>query len=151
MDANVDGIKVGIGPGSICTETHVAGTGIPREPAHDCAATNIPRGASQIVDAAVSGYQVTSRRQYTTGADTVMMGSMFPGTNKAPGKVIAIQGASIQRAGAWVAWCYEQGPVKRPVTPGRKGMGSTKFVRRHGTDQRVCRARGRGNLHSWAA
>ena len=92
VSAGVDGIKVGIGPGSICTTRIVAGTGVPQitsvaqvaDVAHNA---EIP----VIADGGVR-FSGDVAKAIAAGADTVMMGSMFAGTDEAPGKVITIKG-----------------------------------------------------------
>jgi IMP dehydrogenase len=92
VSAGVDGIKVGIGPGSICTTRIVAGTGVPQITAITQVAdvarnVNIPI----IADGGVR-FSGDVAKAIAAGADTVMMGSMFAGTDEAPGKVITIKG-----------------------------------------------------------
>jgi IMP dehydrogenase len=92
VDAGVDGIKVGIGPGSICTTRIVAGTGVPQITAiAQVADVSCNAGIPIIADGGVR-FSGDVAKAIAAGADTVMMGSMFAGTDEAPGKVITIKG-----------------------------------------------------------
>jgi IMP dehydrogenase len=92
VDAGVDGIKVGIGPGSICTTRIVAGTGVPQITAiAQVADVSSDAGIPIIADGGVR-FSGDVAKAIAAGADTVMMGSMFAGTDEAPGKVITIKG-----------------------------------------------------------
>jgi IMP dehydrogenase len=97
----VDGIKVGIGPGSICTTRIVAGTGVPQITAIAQVA-DVARNAEIpiIADGSVR-YSGDVAKEIAAGADTVMIGSMFAGTDEAPGKIITIKG---RRNSSTVAW-----------------------------------------------
>ncbi len=92
IDAGADTIKVGIGPGSICTTRVVAGVGVPQVTAiYDCAEVAAAEGVSIIGD----GGMTTSgdiAKAIAAGADTVMLGSLLAGTEEAPGEVILVQG-----------------------------------------------------------
>lgn len=92
IEAGVDGIKVGIGPGSICTTRVVAGIGVPQfsavlECAEFCRKNNIP----VIADGGIklSGDVV---KALAAGASSVMIGSLFAGTDEAPGEMVLYQG-----------------------------------------------------------
>lgn len=92
IDAGVDGIKVGIGPGSICTTRVVSGIGVPQITAiTECAKVGRTKGVPVIADGGVkfSGDVV---KAIACGADTVMMGSLLAGTDEAPGKLVLYQG-----------------------------------------------------------
>ena len=94
IDAGADAIKVGIGPGSICTTRIVAGVGVPQftavmETAAACHAAGIPAIADGGIRA--SGDMV---KALAAGADAVMVGSMLAGTDEAPGEVFLYQGRS---------------------------------------------------------
>ena len=92
IDAGADTIKVGIGPGSICTTRVVAGVGVPQVTAiYDCAEVAAAEGVSIVGD----GGMTTSgdiAKALAAGADTVMLGSLLAGTEEAPGEVILVQG-----------------------------------------------------------
>lgn len=94
IDAGVDGVKVGIGPGSICTTRIIAGIGVPQFTAVcDCAEVGKRAGVPVIADGGVksSGDLV---KALAAGASSVMIGSMFAGTEEAPGEMIIYQGKS---------------------------------------------------------
>ncbi len=94
VEAGADTIKVGIGPGSICTTRIVAGVGVPQLTAvFRCAAAAKELGARLIADGGIrhSGDVV---KALASGASVVMVGSMFAGTNEAPGEVVLYQGRS---------------------------------------------------------
>src|SRR5690349_11072473 len=92
LDAGVDGVKTGIGPGSICTTRVVAGVGVPQVTAiYDCAEVAAAAGIPLIGD----GGMTTSgdiAKAIAAGADTVMLGSLLAGTDESPGEVILVQG-----------------------------------------------------------
>ena len=94
IDAGADAIKVGIGPGSICTTRVVAGVGVPQlsaimNTAKACRKAKVPL----IADGGIK-YSGDLAKAIAAGADVVMMGSMFAGTDEAPGEVILYQGRS---------------------------------------------------------
>jgi IMP dehydrogenase len=96
LDAGADAVKVGIGPGSICTTRVVAGIGVPQLWAvSECARAARERGASIIADGGIklSG-DVT--KAIAAGANTVMIGSLFAGTDEAPGEIVHYQGRSFK-------------------------------------------------------
>ena len=91
-DAGVDGVKVGIGPGSICTTRIVAGVGVPQITAvTEAAKEGRKRGLPVIADGGIkfSGDMV---KAIAAGANTVMVGSMLAGTDEAPGERVLFQG-----------------------------------------------------------
>ena len=92
IDAGVDGIKVGIGPGSICTTRVVAGIGVPQFSALlDCAELCRRENIPMIADGGIklSGDVV---KALAAGANCVMIGSLFAGTDEAPGEMVLYQG-----------------------------------------------------------
>ncbi len=94
IGAGVDAVKVGIGPGSICTTRIVAGVGVPQITAiDDCAKAAEGTGVPIIADGGIkhSGDIV---KAIAAGASTVMIGSLFAGTEEAPGDTILYQGRS---------------------------------------------------------
>ena len=93
-EAGADGVKVGIGPGSICTTRIVAGVGVPQIMAIDSVATALKgSGVPLIADGGIR-YSGDIAKALAAGACTVMMGGMFAGTEEAPGEVILYQGRS---------------------------------------------------------
>lgn len=94
LEHGADGVKVGIGPGSICTTRIVAGVGVPQITAiSNVAAALAGTGVPCIADGGIR-YSGDISKALAAGASTVMMGSMFAGTEEAPGEVILFQGRS---------------------------------------------------------
>ncbi len=94
IDAGADAVKVGIGPGSICTTRVVAGVGVPQLTAiMDAADAASRRGVPVIADGGIK-YSGDMAKAIAAGADCVMLGSMFAGTDEAPGEIILYQGRS---------------------------------------------------------
>lgn len=93
-EAGADAVKVGIGPGSICTTRIVAGVGVPQITAIDNVATALKgTGVPLIADGGVR-YSGDVAKAIAAGASTVMMGGMFAGTEEAPGEIVLFQGRS---------------------------------------------------------
>jgi IMP dehydrogenase len=93
-DNGADGVKVGIGPGSICTTRIVAGVGVPQITAIVNVATALKgTGIPLIADGGVR-YSGDVAKALAAGASSVMMGGMFAGTEEAPGEVFLYQGRS---------------------------------------------------------
>jgi IMP dehydrogenase len=94
VEAGADAVKVGIGPGSICTTRIVAGVGVPQITAIDNVATALQgSGVPLIADGGIR-FSGDIAKAIAAGAGTVMMGGMFAGTEEAPGEVILFQGRS---------------------------------------------------------
>ena len=92
MRAGADAIKVGIGPGAICTTRIVAGAGMPQITAiYECAQVAARFGATVIGDGGIQ-YSGDIAKAIAAGADSVMIGSMFAGTDESPGDVLLDQG-----------------------------------------------------------
>jgi len=92
VEAGSDAIKVGIGPGSICTTRVVSGVGVPQVTAiAECAAQASGSGVSIIADGGVR-FSGDVAKAFAAGASVVMIGSMFAGTDEAPGETILYQG-----------------------------------------------------------
>lgn len=97
IEAGADAIKVGIGPGSICTTRVVAGVGAPQITAiMEAAAVAGPAGVPVIGDGGMQ-YSGDVAKALAAGADTVMLGSMFAGTTEAPGDIVVVQGKQYKR------------------------------------------------------
>lgn len=94
IDAGADAVKVGIGPGSICTTRIVAGVGVPQLTAvMDAARAAKASGAPVIADGGIK-YSGDLAKAIAAGASVAMMGSMFAGTDESPGEVFLYQGRS---------------------------------------------------------
>ena len=94
VEAGADAVKVGIGPGSICTTRIVAGVGVPQIMAIDSVATALRgTGVPLIGDGGVR-YSGDIAKAIAAGASSVMMGGMFAGTEEAPGEIVLYQGRS---------------------------------------------------------
>jgi IMP dehydrogenase len=94
VEAGADAVKVGIGPGSICTTRIVTGVGVPQIRAVDAVATALKgTGVPLIADGGVR-FSGDLAKAIAAGADAVMMGGAFAGTEEAPGEVILYQGRS---------------------------------------------------------
>jgi IMP dehydrogenase len=94
LEYGADGVKVGIGPGSICTTRIVAGVGVPQISAISNVALALQgTGVPCIADGGIR-YSGDISKALAAGASSVMMGSMFAGTEEAPGEVILFQGRS---------------------------------------------------------
>ena len=94
VDAGVDGVKVGIGPGSICTTRIVAGVGVPQVTAIDNVARTLAgTGVPLIADGGIR-YSGDIAKAIAAGADVVMLGGLFAGTEESPGETVLFQGRS---------------------------------------------------------
>jgi IMP dehydrogenase len=94
VEAGADAVKVGIGPGSICTTRIVAGVGVPQIMAIDNVATALQgSGVPLIADGGVR-YSGDVAKAIAAGASSVMMGGVFAGTEESPGEIVLFQGRS---------------------------------------------------------
>jgi IMP dehydrogenase len=92
IDAGVDGIKVGVGPGSICTTRVVAGIGVPQVTAiYEAALAAKEAGVPVIGDGGLQ-YSGDIAKALVAGADTVMLGSLLAGCEESPGELLFING-----------------------------------------------------------
>jgi len=93
MDAGADAVKVGVGPGSICTTRIVAGVGVPQVTAVAMVAEALQERIPLIADGGIR-YSGDIGKAIVAGASTVMVGGLFAGTEEAPGEVELFQGRS---------------------------------------------------------
>ncbi len=92
VDAGADAVKVGVGPGSICTTRVVAGVGVPQVTAiHEAAQACRPAGVPVIADGGLQ-YSGDIAKALVAGADTVMLGSLLAGCQESPGDLIFVNG-----------------------------------------------------------
>jgi IMP dehydrogenase len=116
VEAGADGVKVGIGPGSICTTRIVAGVGVPQMTAvSNVAAALKNTGVSIIADGGVR-YSGDVAKALAAGAHAVMLGGLFAGTEEAPGEVELFQGRSYKSyrgMGSLGAMSQQQGSSDR--------------------------------------
>src|SRR5216684_3074571 len=128
IEAGVDGVKVGIGPGSICTTRVVTGAGVPQISAiQSCREAARGSGVPIISDGGVK-FSGDMDKAIAAGADVVMIGSLFAGTEEAPGEVILYQGRSFKmyrgmgsigamREGSRDRYAQEQTEVESKLVP----------------------------------
>ncbi|MEN3271435.1 MAG: dehydrogenase [Actinomycetota bacterium] len=92
LDAGADAVKVGIGPGSICTTRVIAGIGVPQITAiFDCAQAARERGVPIVADGGVQ-FSGDVAKALAAGADTVMLGNALAGVDESPGEIVVQQG-----------------------------------------------------------
>ncbi len=123
VEAGADAVKVGIGPGSICTTRIVAGVGVPQISAvANVAAALKDSGVPLIADGGIR-YSGDMAKALVAGAYTIMVGSMFAGTEEAPGEVELFQGRSYKSyrgMGSMGAMASQQGSSDRYFQEGNE-------------------------------
>jgi len=135
ISLGVDGIKVGIGPGSICTTRVVSGAGVPQITAiSQCARATRDAGVPLIADGGIK-FSGDITKAIAAGADTVMIGSLLAGTDESPGETILYQGRTFKTyrgMGSMGAMSsgqsnrYEQDPNTKLVPEGIEGRVAAK-------------------------
>jgi IMP dehydrogenase len=137
-DAGADAVKVGIGPGSICTTRIVAGVGVPQIMAVDSVTTALQgTGVPLISDGGVR-YSGDIAKALAAGASTVMMGSMFAGTEEAPGEIVLYQGRSYKSyRGMGSIGAMQQGSADRYFQESSTGNPNTDKLVPEGIEGRV--------------
>lgn len=137
-EAGADGVKVGIGPGSICTTRIVAGVGVPQIMAIDNVAMALRgTGVPLIADGGIR-YSGDIAKAIAAGANTVMMGGMFAGTEEAPGDVILFQGRSYKSyRGMGSIGAMQQGSADRYFQESSTGNASADKLVPEGIEGRV--------------
>ena len=96
ISAGADAVKVGMGPGSICTTRVVAGIGVPQVTAiYDCCEEAKKHNIPIIADGGIK-YSGDVVKAIAAGADTVMLGSLFAGTEESPGEIEIYKGRSFK-------------------------------------------------------
>ena len=97
VDAGVDAVKVGVGPGSICTTRVVAGVGVPQVTAvYEAALACRPAGVPLIADGGLQ-YSGDIAKALVAGADTVMLGSLLAGCDESPGELVFVNGKQFKK------------------------------------------------------
>jgi IMP dehydrogenase len=126
IKAGADGIKIGIGPGSICTTRIIAGTGVPQFTAiKNCYSVAKKYGVPIIADGGIK-YSGDITKALATGAHSVMIGSLFAGTDESPGEIVLLQGRSYKvYRGMGSLGAMEQGLKDRYM---QEGVKLTKLV-----------------------
>jgi IMP dehydrogenase len=133
IEAGVDAVKVGIGPGSICTTRIISGVGVPQLTAiMDCASEASKYGVPVIADGGIR-YSGDIAKAIAAGASTVMLGSLLAGTEEAPGETILYEGRkfksyrgmgslSAMKKGSGDRYYQESLPLDKMVPEGIEGM-----------------------------
>lgn len=104
IEAGVSAVKVGIGPGSICTTRVIAGIGVPQITAiYDCAKAAEGTGIPIIADGGIQ-YSGDIAKALGAGASCVMLGNLLAGTEEAPGEMIIIRARITNPTAAWALW-----------------------------------------------
>ncbi len=124
--AGADCVKVGIGPGSICTTRMVAGVGVPQVSAIlECAAAGRKAGVRVIADGGIK-FSGDCVKALAAGADAIMVGSLLAGTKEAPGELVLLHGRSFKvYRGMGSLGAMEQGSADRY---GQAGVADEKLV-----------------------
>ncbi len=133
IEAGVDAVKVGVGPGSICTTRIIAGIGVPQFTAiMDCAKEASKYGVPIIADGGIR-YSGDIAKALAAGASSVMMGNIFAGTEEAPGETIIYEGRKFKtyrgmgslgamKAGSSDRYFQENASPNKLVPEGVEGM-----------------------------
>lgn len=104
IEAGASVVKVGIGPGSICTTRVIAGIGVPQVTAvYDCATVAREYGVPIIADGGIK-YSGEITKALAAGAHAVMLGSLFAGTAESPGKLKSSKDVATKYTAVWVQW-----------------------------------------------
>ena len=147
IDAGVDAVKVGVGPGSICTTRVVAGVGVPQITAiYDCAQACARHDVPLIADGGMTSSGDLAKA-LAAGADAAMLGSFFAGTEESPGDVVMSQGERYKeyrgmgsigamKARGFSKDRYFQGDVEDVEQDGARGDRGARPVQ--GPDARTC-------------
>jgi IMP dehydrogenase len=128
IKAGVDAVKVGVGPGSICTTRVIAGVGVPQLSAiMDCAKAAKAADIPLVADGGIK-YSGDVTKALAAGADVVMIGSLFAGTEESPGETVIFQGRSYKiyrgmgsveamKAGSRDRYCQEDVNLENKLVP----------------------------------
>ena len=128
IKAGVDAVKLGVGPGSICTTRVIAGVGVPQLSAiMDCSKATRKAGIPLVADGGIK-YSGDVTKALAAGADVVMIGSLFAGTDESPGEMVIFQGRSYKiyrgmgsleamKAGSRDRYCQEDFELECKLVP----------------------------------
>ncbi|MHB8067629.1 MAG: IMP dehydrogenase [Desulfobaccales bacterium] len=128
IKAGVDAVKLGVGPGSICTTRVIAGVGVPQLSAiMDCSKATRKAGIPLVADGGIK-YSGDVTKALAAGADVVMIGSLFAGTDESPGETVIFQGRSYKiyrgmgsveamKAGSRDRYCQEDVELECKLVP----------------------------------
>ena len=120
VDAGVDAVKVGVGPGSICTTRVVAGVGVPQITAiHQAAQAYKPAGVPVIGDGGLQ-FSGDIAKALVAGADTVMIGGLFAGCEETPGETVYINGKQFKA-------CRGMGSIGAMSSRGKKSYSKDRY------------------------
>src|SRR5699024_6275110 len=124
VDAGVDAVKVGVGPGSICTTRVVAGVGVPQVTAiYEAALAAKPAGVPVIGDGGLQ-YSGDIAKALVAGADTVMVGGLIAGCDESPGDLVYVNGKQFkQYRGMASLGAMQTGGDRRPFPTDRYSQG----------------------------
>jgi IMP dehydrogenase len=138
VEAGADAVKVGIGPGSICTTRIVAGVGVPQITAIDNVATALAgSGVPLIADGGIR-FSGDIAKAIAAGAHSVMMGGMFAGTEEAPGEIVLYQGRSYKSyRGMGSIGAMQQGSADRYFQEATSGNPNADKLVPEGIEGRV--------------
>lgn len=138
LDAGADIVKVGIGPGSICTTRIVAGVGVPQLTAVAAAAEVAHAAGRTIIADGGIKFSGDVAKAVAAGADAVMVGSLFAGTDEAPGEMVLFQGRSYKAyRGMGSVEAMRQGSAERYFQEGGDSEGSARKLVPEGIVGRV--------------
>jgi IMP dehydrogenase len=128
IKAGVDAVKIGVGPGSICTTRVIAGVGVPQVTAiMECAKAVKDSGIPLVADGGIK-YSGDVTKALAAGADVIMIGSLFAGTEESPGETVIFQGRSYKiyrgmgsleamKAGSRDRYCQEDVDLECKLVP----------------------------------
>jgi IMP dehydrogenase len=129
MDAGADAVKVGIGPGSICTTRIVAGVGVPQISAIAVVAAALKGSDLPLIADGGIRYSGDIAKAIAAGADAVMLGGLFAGTEEAPGEIELYQGRSYKSyRGMGSLAAMQQGSSDRYFQDAADGVNPEKLV-----------------------